>query len=449
MSILDIPVSWTEYKPASISKEQIQLAMWLRQDLSCGMPEKSDPHYKVKKANILKAKTILKKGKLHVGIPSLCDDPVETLSDDYIENLSWCEKQNIILMSKLERSVQVDLNRVWNMTTPTRSDSEHAHEDARKIIIAYETGLPFFVFTSTFFNDVYRADYLSLHTKKTLNSDRATNWMGVSSPPWWLNAFPNSEQLRLARRYWEIPIVMKMSHRVMLSVATLPHCVHALRAMRREGFTQAFVKASRLKVGTWLVDLPAEARTLEGAFKCLMKAVGTDILRLPDTGSEKGFLVQSVVPMQNETRCFVIDNKIVAMVPVRRDDTVYDATRKHCNRIEPRLCLTPSGSPSVENRKATAQRAWFARKAIAGIKKESAKLTDYVIDIAENQLTGELLVIELNPLSNAGIYSCDPEYILKAQLKSYWTSRPASRYESEYEIKMLTRSLPGEDSDVD
>jgi hypothetical protein len=155
--------------------------------------------------------------------------------------------------------------------------------------------------------------------------------------------------------------------------------------------------------------------------------------------------------MKNETRCFVINKKIVAMVPVRRDDTVYDATRKTCCRIEPRLCEHPTGYPSFEDRKGTAKRAWFARKAIEGISVEQPKLRDYVIDIAEMP-TGDLLLIELNPLSNAGIYSCDPEYILKAQLKAYGTNKRKAKKELTYSIKKLSVMLSSDkpvEHDVD
>lgn len=331
--------------------------------------------------------------------------------------LTPAEMRSLAIEAWTNHAVEADFRRYYATQTPTRGDFEHAHEDGRRIVAALASGLPTYLLTG----DIRRRSTVGIRVlgdaSTDFRPDWPTLWVGMGPPPDWLTgAQPDGRQVELARRYWEIAAFRRAANRSFYEAPSLNHVAYALRAMARLGATRAFVKACAFKRGAWTVDLPLKARptSLQGAWDCLLSAVGASVLRLPDTGRESGFLVQDWHPMVDETRCFVVDHRLVAAVPVRRLDTVYDGIRRPGARIEPRSCLHPSGAPSRPDRDGPAQRVRFARRAIAAIRREQPELRDYVLDVARDEVTGESMAIELNPLANAGLYACDPAILLLA-----------------------------------
>jgi hypothetical protein len=290
-----------------------------------------------------------------------------------------------------------------------REDVHHHLEDAARIVAAAESG-----------HDVYLRVKTLEHDPRPVgdapfwDDNRTTVWLGPAPTP---QSLPRHEQTATIRRYWQLHAFREHSGRAIVHFSSVGEVALGLRAMARLGHSRAFLKAAKFKFGCWPIDL-SFARNQEGAFEAMVDAMGALAIRQPDEGREKGWLLQEFVPMVNETRCFVVDGRVVGAVPVRRQDTVLDAVRGPGSIIEPRQCLKPDGYESCRDRIGVARRVRLARRVTYALSQENPEVRDYIVDVADREDNGEPIVIELNPLPNAGLYSMDPGIILKALLIS-------------------------------
>jgi hypothetical protein len=324
------------------------------------------------------------------------------------------ERRNAI-RSAMNRSAEADRLLYRRCNPAVERDFEHAHEDARRAQAAIKSGLPSFIVGCRYGISKKRLTTTISSGLTRIEAEAPTVWLGPGEPPNWLtDVRPSARQLRLARRYWEYDAFLRSAGRAVVYARTIQGVALAARAMARSGSTQMFLKAASLKLGTWRVPLSAGSRSLTGAWKDITDVVGLHILRMPDTGPETGWLVQDFCPIVDETRVFVVNHRVVAAVPVRREDSVYSSVRAPGRRVEPRSCIAASGFPSRPDRDGPARRVRLARKVIAKLKNDHFELEDYVIDVGTNSETDKPLIIELNPLSNAGLYGCDPSVLLDA-----------------------------------
>lgn len=304
----------------------------------------------------------------------------------------------------------------WSEQKPVRTKFTHFHEDARRLISAYETGLPVTIHdeqgrTIGHLNtEIEDTQYIiNSHKNSRLGSfiERFPIWLGSSqSRPTTRNIIPGSSAEKIADSYWKLPVFIHYANRFIASCAT-PALPHALLVMKRHGHNKAFVKAIQTKRGFWTVDI-RNVYTLQDAHMKVAEVIGEEWVLPPhgsgSTFSNSTFMIQPFVEMKNECRVFVVNGKVVAGVPVRRADSVYDAQGDGIFDI--RKCIGHDNHPAVIDKELMKRYEEFAHQVAS-----ECSLTEYVMDIAEDQF-GKPFLIEFNELSRAGLYSCDPERIM-------------------------------------
>lgn len=132
-------------------------------------------------------------------------------------------------------------------------------------------------------------------------------------------------------------------------------------------------------------------------------------------GRPRAFILQGYVEMEYEYRVFVVGGKPVTGAGCLEEYTPRDAKTG-----------IPFDSAMRQNRK---QRSAiedqpervdgyveFATRVAADFAEQSG-LTDYVLDVATDAVTGDPLVIELNGLLNSGLYASDPTLVTKGLVR--------------------------------
>lgn len=119
------------------------------------------------------------------------------------------------------------------------------------------------------------------------------------------------------------------------------------------------------------------------------------------------FIVSNYVDMSDEHRFFVVNNQIVE-------------GSHHSPQLTPVTFRAPGYHRHLNsNQYKINQRLFkFAKKMVEEIKNTDEKManTDYVLDVAFDSF-GEPLIVEFNPLYNAGVYACNPQIIIDNLLK--------------------------------
>lgn len=177
-----------------------------------------------------------------------------------------------------------------------------------------------------------------------------------------------------------------------------------------QGFAgrRIIVKATRSKHGLWTLDIPAEATSAE-VKTLLFEELDWSLIHME--GMRHGYLVQEWVPMFFEYRTFIIDGKPVTgagcveeLTPLS-NRTVFDLAVRRDRHDQ--------GSAYADNPDVVKELVEFASTVAGELLAEQPALRSYVIDVALNS-DGMPLVIELNPLLNAGLYASDPRHVARA-----------------------------------
>ena len=297
----------------------------------------------------------------------------------------------------------------------------HVIEDARRMLASMDrhpgARVHAFVVRRPWMDDAASSGVVSLDTDVRYDPGLPTVWLGSGAVPAWIQGLGLLRRsASAARRYWSLDAFNRHAGRSVTYVPSMQHLAYAVRILARQGTEQVFLKAARLKAGTWLADIPDSARTLQGAWEVVSDTLGLHFLRMPDAGEERGFLIQEVLPMRNETRFFVVRNRIVQGVPVHRpaiSGQRYPDGGRY-KRVAGVSCPTPNSAETVPDRQGAARRARLARRFVAEARAENALLHTYVLDIADTDKGP--VVIELNPVSNAGLYALDPAVLARAMV---------------------------------
>lgn len=226
-----------------------------------------------------------------------------------------------------------------------------------------------------------------------------------------------------ADRYINHPIVQEHGGRAMHlgSIHGAPGtCVLEWLAARHRDFgvKRGVVKAAASKNGIWSVELDSDPRIIA---ERLLEEMDWTFIRLE--GGTNDVFAQDAIQLQWEYRLFIVDGEVISgagcveeFTPLDRKvgqafDTRVRRVRGHLHQGEP--------SP-VENRPAIVnQLIEFGR----GVAKQAGGTV--VIDVALDADAVDLgnplgtpVVIELNPLPNAGLFASDPWAVAKALVQA-------------------------------
>jgi hypothetical protein len=181
-----------------------------------------------------------------------------------------------------------------------------------------------------------------------------------------------------------------------------------LAGFAADGVRKAFLKVNLNKYAAFPVDLPAGFAP-EDAGTALYRELDYGAMYLE--GGSANFQAQEFVTMEYEYRVFVVGNCAVGaagcieeFTPLDNNGYAFDNQLRR-NRQE----RTPvEAQPSIAG-----MLKGFARNAIDALALEVPELTDYVIDVALGPGL-KPLIVELNPLLNAGLYASQPVLVTKA-----------------------------------
>lgn len=181
-----------------------------------------------------------------------------------------------------------------------------------------------------------------------------------------------------------------------------------LAGFAADGIRKAFLKVNLPKYATFPVDLP-EGFAPDDASVALYRELDYGAMYLE--GGAANFQAQELVTMEYEYRVFVVDQCAVTAAGCIEEFTPLD---NNGYRFDSKLRRNRQESTPVEDEPAIAGILTnFARNAIDALALEVPELTDYVIDVALGA-DGEPLIVELNPLLNAGLYASQPVRVTEA-----------------------------------
>lgn len=174
---------------------------------------------------------------------------------------------------------------------------------------------------------------------------------------------------------------------------------------RHAGVKHGIVKAAERKNGIWSIELDSDPEIVR---QRLFDAMDWTYVRLE--GAVDALLAQDQLPLEYEYRLFIVDGRVVSgagcveeFTPLDRTPGPFDSRmRRHRGHFQ-------EGPSAVEDRPdLTGRLVRFGRQVAA----EHGGTV--VIDVAFNAATDQPVVIELNGISNSGLYASSPWAVTQA-----------------------------------
>lgn len=229
--------------------------------------------------------------------------------------------------------------------------------------------------------------------------------------------------VEIADHYWDIPAFEALSRRSWTLAGFYPddqnepHLLNVIQGMFDDGVRRFVVKGTAAK--TLLVDFTLTVRptSLYGDTE-IPSEILDGVMHLE--GRSRVFLVQEHISMVDEYRFFMAGNRpasgagcIEHFTPLDARGTAFDG------RTEGKR-----GSGMVAENTATVDRLRaFAADAGRVLYEQAPELgAAWVMDLAINQATDEVVLIELNPARNAGLYASCPSAWMGAVRE--WLTEP-------------------------
>ena len=213
-----------------------------------------------------------------------------------------------------------------------------------------------------------------------------------------------------ADHYWEIPAFEKLSGRRWALAGYFPDdqneadLLAVLQGMFDDGVRDFVVKGTAAKTLLVKFSLTVRPTDLFGRGTEIPSEIMDSALHLE--GRSRVFLVQEQIPMVDEYRFFMAGNRPAAgagcienFTPLDSRGTAFDG------RVEGKR-----NSGCVRDDVKVADRLRIFAEAAGTVLHEQAPDLGaaWVMDLAINQDTGEVVLIELNPARNAGLYASSP-----------------------------------------
>lgn len=213
-----------------------------------------------------------------------------------------------------------------------------------------------------------------------------------------------------ADKYWDIPAFKELSGRSWTLAGFYPddqnepELLQVIQSMFDDGVRRFVIKGTASKTMLEKFTLTVRPTSLYG-HDCEIPSEVTDGV-MHREGDSKVFLVQEYIPMVHEYRFFMAGNQpasgagcIEHFTPLDSKDAAFDG------RTEGKR-----GSGAVAEYQDVVDRLLaFARQAGALLHQQAPDLgAAWVMDLAINEDTDEIVVIELNPARNAGLYASNP-----------------------------------------
>ena len=184
----------------------------------------------------------------------------------------------------------------------------------------------------------------------------------------------------------------------------------ALGAAFLLGARRILIKVNLQKYAIFRFDIPSDdPREIEDKLTTENPDFGLALVHL--AGRNNMFMVQDFIPMTYEYRVIVFDHEAVAGAGCVEAHTPLDNEAPWDPKVE-----EVRSNGEVEHRPDLAARyAEFAKAFVQEYKAERPNAGNYTLDLAISD--GRVVVIELNPLRNYGLYAMNFDAVLRAQLQ--------------------------------
>lgn len=224
---------------------------------------------------------------------------------------------------------------------------------------------------------------------------------------WGSGHLHSSEGSDIADNYWEIPAFRELSGRRWALAGFYPDdpdsrdLLEVLQAMFDDGIRSVVVKGTAPK--TLLVKFDLTVRPVS-LYRDIPMGITDGVMhREGDSGV---FLVQERIPMVHEYRIFMAGPVPAAGAGCVEDFTPLDGRGE---TFDTRVEGVRGSGEVIHDPARVAGLVDFARDAGALLHGQAPELgSAWVMDLALNPVSGEIVVIELNPARNAGLYASSP-----------------------------------------
>jgi hypothetical protein len=187
--------------------------------------------------------------------------------------------------------------------------------------------------------------------------------------------------------------------------------IDAILELHTRGVRDIVLKTQRTKHGFWFITLP-ETLGREQLHDLLLEELDWSYVHLE--GLPRGLILQPAIRMRYEYRIFIVDGEPTTGAGAIEEYTpAYNREQFDAAVRDTRLERFGGPSPVEDRPELVARYVAFAKNVAQELRQEIPALTEYVIDVALG-VDGEPLVVELNGLSNAGLYASEPRHTVAA-----------------------------------
>lgn len=226
----------------------------------------------------------------------------------------------------------------------------------------------------------------------------------------WGNRHSHEDDSNPADHYWDIPAFRELSGRKWTLAGFHPDdqneldLLAVLQSMFDDGIRNFVVKGTAPKSLLVRFTLSVRPTSLYGLDNEIPSEI-TDAA-MHREGDSNVFLVQERIPMVDEYRVFMAGDKPASGAGCIEHYTPLDGRG---NAFDVRLEGVRGSGEITEKPELADRMRRFAETAGAVLHLQAQKLgAAWVMDLAVNSETGEIVVIELNPARNAGLYASSP-----------------------------------------
>lgn len=183
------------------------------------------------------------------------------------------------------------------------------------------------------------------------------------------------------------------------------------------GVKEAVIKLAARKSGLVRIDLAADPHQILTNIMKADEMLGWTIIRIQDRADQ--VLVQDYLPMSYEYRLFIVDDKVISGAGQIEEHTPFDRDFSGPGRQErfdtKMRRIRPNGIMRGERRSPIKRRRELRKRYVEFGAQVAAEYKGTVtIDVALDEATDTVIVVELNTLPNSGLFASDVDAVYQA-----------------------------------
>ena len=216
----------------------------------------------------------------------------------------------------------------------------------------------------------------------------------------------NAAAVRRVSAYASSPVFLAASQRAFHVVdADRSKIEHALQELHAAGHRKVFIK-TRFKEAAQMFTLPEEPIDLWGA---ISRDSVFEWFLIQHEGATNILYIQEAFEPTKEYRMIVVGDKVATGAGCIEDFTPLNNAGEV---FDPRVETIRNHSKVIEDPSTVARYSAFAHAFAQEWAAEHGADMIYSLDLAVDARTGDIVVIELNPMTNLGLYACNAERLV-------------------------------------